>query len=128
MDFAEDFYSHLKKYNYTEIKGGIERNNFLEIWIVSVNNRVFARSWNKSARSWFTAFLETGVGQLKYGEKIINVKGRKLETTAQIQQEINQAYIERYNQKENIFYSEGITKPEYLDYTMEFFYSEKTNK
>ncbi|MEH6763587.1 MAG: DUF2255 family protein [Aequorivita antarctica] len=128
MDFPEDFYSHLKNYNYTEIKGGSERKTFLEIWVVSVNNRVFARSWNKSARSWFTAFLETGVGQLKYGKKIINVKGQKLEATAQIQEEINQAYIERYNQKENIFYSEGITQPGYLDYTMEFFYSEKINK
>jgi hypothetical protein len=124
MEFPEDFYSHLKIHNYTEIKGGTERNTFLEIWVVSVNKRVFARSWNKSARSWFTAFLETGVGQLKYDEKIINAKGRKLEVTAQIQEEINQAYLKRYNQKENIFYSEGITQSEYLDYTMEFFYSE----
>lgn len=127
MNFPEDFYSHLKNHNYTEIKGGIKRDSFLEIWVVNFNKRVFARSWNKSTRSWFTAFLETGVGQLKYGEKIINVKGLKLEPTAQIQEEINQAYLERYNQKENIFYSEGITKPEYLDYTLEFFYSEKNN-
>lgn len=128
MNFPEDFYSHLQEHNYTEIKGGIERNTFLEIWMVSVNNRVFARSWNKSARSWFTAFLETGVGELKYGDKVVHVKGKKLDASAPIQEEINQTYIERYNQKENIFYSEGITKPEYLDYTMEFFYSEKTNK
>lgn len=128
MDFPEDFYSHLKNHNYTEIKGGIERNTFLEIWVVSVNNRVFARSWNKSARSWFTAFQETGVGQLKYGEKVINVRGKKLDSTEPIQKEINKAYLERYNQKENIFYSEGITQPEYLDYTMEFLYSEKINK
>jgi len=121
MNFPEDFYSHLQVHNYTEIKGGIERNSFLEIWVVTVNERVFARSWNKSARSWFTAFLETGVGQLKYGDKVINVKGKKLEASAPIQEEINKAYIKRYNQKENIFYSEGITRPEYLEYTMEFF-------
>lgn len=128
MNFPEDFYSHLKNNNYTQIKGGIERNSFLEIWVVNVNKRVFARSWNKSARSWFTAFLETGVGQLKYGEKVIDVKGKKLASVEPIQQEINKAYLKRYNQKENVFYSEGITQPEYLDYTMEFFYSEKNNK
>ncbi len=128
MDFPKDFYSHLKNHNYTEIKGGIERDSFLEIWVVKVNNRVFARSWNKSAKSWFTAFLETGIGQLKYGEKVIDVKGKKLDPAELIQEEINQAYLKRYNQKENIFYSEGISKPEYLDYTMEFFYSENTNK
>ncbi|PHR11482.1 MAG: hypothetical protein COA40_11040 [Aequorivita sp.] len=128
MDFPEDFYSHLKNHNYTEIKGGIERNSFLEIWVVSVNKRVFARSWNKSARSWFTAFIDTGVGQLKYGDKVLNVKGTKLEPTSEIQKEINQAYLKRYNQKENIYYSEGITQPEYLEYTMEFFYLEKVSK
>lgn len=128
MNFPEDFYSHLKNNNYTQIKGGIERNSFLEIWVVNVNKRVFARSWNKSARSWFTAFLETGVGQLKYGEKVIDIKGKKLASVEPIQEEINKAYLKRYNQKENVFYSEGITQPEYLDYTMEFFYSEKNNK
>lgn len=128
MNFPEDFYSHLKNNNYTQIKGGIERNSFLEIWVVNVNKRVFARSWNKSARSWFTSFLETGVGQLKYGEKVIDVKGKKLASVEPIQEEINKAYLKRYNQKENVFYSEGITQPEYLDYTMEFFYSEKNNK
>ncbi len=128
MNFPEEFYKHLKDHNYTEIKGGTERNTFLEIWVVSVNKRVFARSWNKSTQSWFTAFLETGVGQLKYGEKTINVKGQKLGTTDQIQEEINQAYLKRYNQKDNIYYSKGITQPEYLDYTMEFRYSEKTYK
>lgn len=128
MVFPIDFYSHLRDHNYTEIKGGIERDSFLEIWVVKVNNRVFARSWNKSAKSWFTAFLETGIGQLKYGEKVIDVKGKKLGPAELIQEEINQAYLKRYNQKENIFYSEGITQPEYLDYTMEFFYSENTNK
>ena len=100
----------------------------MEIWVVNVNKRVFARSWNKSARSWFTSFLETGVGQLKYGEKVIDVKGKKLASVEPIQQEINKAYLKRYNQKENVFYSEGITQPEYLDYTMEFFYSEKNSK
>jgi len=128
MNFPEEFYSHLQKHNYTEIKGGIERNTFLEIWVVTVNRRIFARSWNKSARSWFTAFLETGVGQLKYGDKVINVKGKKLDASAPIQKEINKAYLKRYNQKENIFYSEGISQPEYLDYTMEFFYSENASK
>ncbi|RFN59488.1 DUF2255 family protein [Marixanthomonas ophiurae] len=127
MSFPNDFYAHLKNHNYTEIKGGIERKNFLEIWVVAVDNRIFARSWNKSAKSWFTAFIETGVGQLKYGEKIINVEGEKLDKTNKIQQSINEAYLSRYNQKENIYYSEGITKPEYLDYTMEFFFSKNDN-
>ena len=37
---------------------------------------------------------------------------------------IDQAYLEKYIQKENINYAEGITQPEYSDYTMEFFYKQ----
>ena len=84
MNFPEEFYKHLEKYNYTEIKGGINRKTFLEIWVVSVENRIFARSWNKSERSWFTAFLETGIGQFKYGDQIIEVSGKKVEQEAEI--------------------------------------------
>lgn len=124
MHFPTDFYTHLKEQIYTWIKGGMERETFLDIWVVAVNNRVFARSWNKSPQSWFTAFLETGVGQLKYGDNIIDVTGKKLSSNAEIQEKINQAYLSRYNQKENNFYAEGIVQPEYLDYTMEFFYAE----
>lgn len=122
MSFPADFYSHLKDHNYTLIKGGMDRKNFLEIWIVEVDRRIFARSWNKSERSWFTAFLDSGVGQLKYGNKIINVKGKKLDSNSEMHELINQAYLKRYIEAENIFYAKGISQPEYRDYTLEFFF------
>lgn len=124
MNFPDKFYEHLETANYTEIKGGLDRDTFLEIWVVSVNKRVFARSWNKSARSWFTAFLNTGLGQLKYGDKILNVSGKKLNKDEMIQGKIDKAYVSRYTRKDEIFYAEGITNPEYTNYTMEFFYTE----
>ncbi len=43
--------------------------------MVEVDNRIFARSWNKSHKSWFTEFLTSGCGQIKYGQNIINVRG-----------------------------------------------------
>jgi hypothetical protein len=121
MGFPAEFFTHLQRRNYTEIKGGETRTSFLEIWVVAVGSRVFARSWNKSKRSWFTAFLETGVGQLKFGEVIINVTGKKVSSNSEIQKEIHEAYRNRYTEKENVFYVNGITKPEYEAYTMEFF-------
>ena len=125
MDFPKDFYKHLSEQNYTEVKGGIERKTFLEIWVVTVNNRVFARSWNKSRRSWFTETQKTGVGKLKYKNQVINVTGKKVDGSSEMHNLINNAYRERYTEPENIFYVNGICQPEYTNYTMEFFYSEK---
>jgi hypothetical protein len=123
--FPKDFYRHLKEHNYTEVKGGNERKTFLEIWVVTVGKRVFARSWNKSERSWFTELQKTGIGQLKYGNAEVIVTGRKVDAESKIHSLINDAYRARFKEEENIFYVNGICQPEYSNYTMEFFNTEK---
>jgi len=125
VNFPKEFYRHLETEDYTEIKGGIDRRTFLEIWVVAVDNRIFARSWNKSERSWFTAFFETGIGQFKYCDQIIEISGKKVEPDDELHGLINEAYLTRYTEKENRFYESGISQAEYFDYTMEFFYTEK---
>lgn len=122
MKFPDDFYSYLKTNTLIEIKGGTNRETFLKIWMVEVDHRVFARSWNKSSKSWFTEFVKTGGGQIKYGSKIIPVKGIKLDRNDETNKLINKAYLRKYTQTENIPYVKGITQPEYADYTMEFFF------
>ena len=87
-----------------------------------MNDRLFVRSWNKSPRSWFTDFIKTGVGQVKYGKNIINVKGKKLPKNDKTNLLIDAAYLNKYNQEWNLKYAEGISQPEYADYTMELFF------
>lgn len=122
--FHKDFYEFIRENTLVEIKGGRERESFLKIWMVQVGDRFFSRSWNKSARSWFTEFQSTAIGQIKYGNTIINVRGKKLSPVDSIQQKIDAAYLKKYNQSHNKEYSLGITKPEYRNYTMEFFIDE----
>ena len=121
MSFPSEFYDYLESHTLLQIKGGTERDSFLNIWMVEVEARIFARSWNKSDKSWFTEFKDTGVGEIKYGNYIINVKGKKLEKQDPFNKLIDQAYLSKYTQPENIKYAEGISQPEYADHTMEFF-------
>lgn len=123
MNFPTDFYNYITNNTLIEIKGGLERKTFLSIWMVKVGTRVFARSWNKSKKSWFTELQKTGDGQIKYGEKIINITGEKLNFNDKMNQLIDIAYLKKYTQEANISYVKGITQPEYSAYTMEFFYS-----
>lgn len=122
MKFPKEFIEYLRNNTLVEIKGGTSRETFLQIWMVSVDGRVFARSWNKSKRSWFTEIEKTGVGQIKFGDAIIDIKGQKLSKNAELTRLINSRYLEKYNQVENLYYAKGITQPEYEDFTMEFFY------
>ncbi len=118
--FSKDFYEYLEKNTLVEIKGGQKRLTFLQIWMVEIDKRVFVRSWNKSEKSWFTEFENSGNGQIKYGEKIIKVKGKKVDKNDKINLTISKAYLDKYSQPENNEYSNGISQPQYFDYTMEF--------
>ncbi len=120
MSFHRSFYDYLSSHTLTGIKGGTQRDNFLQIWMVEVNSRVFARSWSKSARSWFTSFIQEGRGQIQFGENVIDVRGVKVDPGDPIQSEINEAYLSKYTQEGNVEYAEGIVKPEYANFTMEF--------
>lgn len=118
--FPKEFSEYLNQNTLIEIKGGRDRDSFLKVWMVQVDERFFSRSWNKSEKSWFTEFLTTGIGQIKFGENIIDVKGKKLPPNDPQQKNIDVAYLTKYTQPENLEYSPGITQPEYADYTMEF--------
>ena len=121
---STDFLNFLDNNSLIGIKGGNDGHDFLDIWMVRIGDRIFARSWNKSDRSWFTAFLETGVGQIKFGDSIIDVKGEKLAPDAPIQVQINRAYLNKYSQPHNLPYAAGIVASEYVHYTMEFIFTE----
>lgn len=115
----QEFLNYINANTLVGIKGGIDRATFLEIWMVSVGQRIFARSWGMSNKSWFTEFVEQGVGQLKLGEHIIDVQGRQLKDE-EMNRLVDQAYQEKYIQKENEPYVNEITELKYYDFTMEF--------
>lgn len=111
---------YLSTNNLIGIKGGTSRPAFLDIWMVSVGSRIFARSWGMSNRSWFTEFVGQGVGQLKFGTQIIDVKGLPL-SDEKMNGLVSLAYKAKYTQEENIPYVNQITELKYNDFTMEFF-------
>lgn len=117
--FSEETLDFIQNHNLTGVRGGATLRSFLKIWVVEVEGRLFARSWDLNPRSWFTAFLEEGVGALQLGEKEIEVAGRKVEAP-ELQEKINAAYRSKYTSEESKPYVAGITKSPHLDFTMEF--------
>lgn len=119
--FPTDLYTYLRTNTLIGIKAGEDRKTFTSIWMVAVGERIFARSWNKSARSWFTTLLATGVGQIKYGDTVIDVTAQKLEPQPELTGAINDRYLKKYHQPNNVKYAVGIIQPDYEKYTVEFF-------
>ena len=119
-NFPSEFLQFLDENTLVEIKSGNHRTKFTEIWMIRIGKRVFARSWNKNVKGWMNDFLINNGGQIKYGEKVLNVTVKKIDKTDKINEDISNAYLYKYTQEYNLEYAKGISQKEYYDFTLEF--------
>ncbi|MFC3757613.1 DUF2255 family protein [Chryseobacterium tructae] len=110
----------IKANTIIEIKAGSERLDFLEIWMVIIQDRIFARSWGLAERSWYNTFLKCPAGQIKCDDILYNIKAIIPEDLNQLTEEINQAYLTKYNFGRNSKYAIGIIEDKHVRRTMEF--------
>lgn len=106
--------------NLIGLKAGQDRQTFLDIWMVVVENRIFARSWGFAEKSWYQTFLQNPTGQIQCGNKIFHIKASPVNTNAQLNEKINKAYLDKYNVGDNAIYAQGIIGPKHIEKTMEF--------
>lgn len=116
-DLALDY---INSHNIIEIKAGQQRTTFLEIWMVTVNDRIFARSWGLAEKSWYNTFLQDSEGQIKCGEHIFQIKAIIPDDLKELTHDINTAYLTKYNTGSNLQYSKGIIQQKHVEKTMEF--------
>ena len=119
-NFPSEFLQFLDENTLVEIKSGNHRTKFTEIWMIRIGKRVFARSWNRNVKGWMHDFLINNGGQIKYGQKVLNVTVRKIDKTDKINKDISKAYLNKYTQEYNLEYAKGISQKEYYDFTLEF--------
>ena len=110
----------IKNNNRIGIKAGKERPGFLEIWMVIVDGRIFARSWGLAERSWYNAFLNNPNGEIECGEKVIAIKASIPKDLADLTEHINKAYKDKYPSERNKKYVDGIIQYKHVERTMEF--------
>lgn len=116
----QDALDYICNHNLIGIKAGTERPDFLDVWMVVVEGRIFARSWGFAERSWFNQFLQNPGGQIKCGEQVFAIKAFIPEDLEELTEKINLAYLTKYNQGQNIKYAQGIVEKEHAEKTMEF--------
>lgn len=117
--FPEELYRFLKAHTRVEVRVGADRETFTDIWVVAVDGHIFARSWNRSMNGWFGALVEGKRGTLRFGDRTLAIRGTHLPAASDLMPAIDQAYLKRFTQPENIPYAEGIAQPAFYPYTVE---------
>ena len=119
--FSKTFLKCINEKQINNVRAGKDREKFTGIWMVEVDGRVFGRSYYGAERSWYTALLNGGNGDIKCGDEIIPVKGLKPSDINTINKAVNKAYEKKYLVKaHNKIWVDGPAEPERVARTMEF--------
>eukprot|EP01133_Synstelium_polycarpum_P017582 gene17582-20978_t len=120
-NFENPVLEYIHKHNLAGIRAGKDRTTFLNIWMVTLQNRIFARSWGLAEKSWYHSLKEGEQGAIQYGTNVVLVKGIIPHDLDAITPLINAAYLLKYDTGgDNSYYAHGITEPQHIKHTMEF--------
>ena len=116
--FTNDLVETLRKAKIIGVRAGSE-HAYTGVWVVVVDERVFARSWSDKPTGWFRAFKKQPSGTIQAGELEIPVRG-KVVRSARIRDAVTVAFGEKYPTKGSRKWVEGFAEPERAANTMEF--------
>ena len=100
------------------VRSGTE-HRYTGVWLIVVDDRIFARSWYDKPTGWFRAFKKEPSGTIQIGKLEIPVRGKPVRS-ARIRDAVTAAIAEKYNTKGSQKWVEGFKEPERVLTTMEF--------
>jgi hypothetical protein len=100
------------------VRAGTE-HRYTGVWVVVVEDRIFARSWNDKPTGWFRAFRKEPNGTIQIDALEIPVQAKSVRS-ARLRDAVTAAYAEKYNTKGSQKWVEGFKEPERVLTTLEF--------
>ena len=100
------------------VRSGLD-HKYTGVWVVVVNGRVYARSWNDKPTGWFRAFKHEPEGWVQVGELELLVRAR-FPRSANVLGAVTNAYAQKYDTKASRKWVEGFAEPARQLTTLEF--------
>ncbi len=97
--------SEIDAIKYFRIRAGAE-HRFIAVWVVVVDGRVLARSWNDKPDGWYRAFLKEKTGAVLVGKREVPVRAKPVKS-AKLREAMDATYAAKYASKANRTYVEG---------------------
>lgn len=116
--FTDEVVEALRKAKILGVRSGT-MHRYTGVWVVVVDDRVFARSWNDKPTGWFQAFKKEPTGTIQAGDLEIAVKA-KLVRSARTRDAVTAAFGEKYPTKGSKKWVEGFAEQSRVITTIEF--------
>jgi hypothetical protein len=116
--FSKEQIEALTRAKILGVRAGAE-HRYTGVWVVVVEGRVFARSWNDKPTGWFRAFRAQPQGSLQFAGQEVAVVGKPVRSS-RLRDAVSAAYAEKYNTKASQKWVQGFAEPERTVNTLEF--------
>jgi hypothetical protein len=116
--FSPETLDALAKAKILGVRAGTE-HRYTGVWVVVVEGRVFARSWNDKPTGWFQAFRREPLGSLQFGDTEVQVSAKPVRS-ARLRDAVSAAYADKYNTKASQRWVDGFAEPQRASNTVEF--------
>ena len=117
-EFADDVVNAARKAKILGVRAGTD-HRYTGVWVVVVEDRIFARSWNDKPTGWFRAFKKEPKGMIQIGKLEIPVRAQA-PRSARIRDAVTAAFGEKYNTKASRKWVDGFAEPARVATTVEF--------
>ena len=118
QSFPPDIIEALRKAKILGVRAGTD-HRYTGVWVVVVDDRVFARSWSDMPTGWFRAFKREPAGTIQVGDREIPVQAKQVRSD-RIRDGVTEAFGEKYNTKASRKWVDGFAEEERKVNTMEF--------
>jgi hypothetical protein len=115
---AADAVEAARKAKILGVRAGTEHRH-TGVWVVVVDDRIFARSWSDKPTGWFRAFKKQPRGTIQIGDLEIPVEAKPVRG-ARIRDAVTAAFAEKYHTKGSRKWVEGFAEPGRAANTLEF--------
>lgn len=116
--FPPDIVEALRQAKILGVRAGTE-HRFTGVWVVVVEDRVFARSWSDMPTGWFRAFKREPAGTIQVGDREIPVQAKQVRSD-RIRDSVTKAFGEKYNTKASRKWVDGFAEDKRKINTIEF--------
>ena len=100
------------------VRAGSE-HRFTAVWVVVVDDRIFARSWSDKSTGWFRAFKKEPNGVIQVGDYEVKVRAKAVRSS-RMRDAVTAAYGDKYNTKASKKWVDGFAEAERAANTLEF--------
>src|SRR5215212_6437543 len=108
--FTDELVEAFRSAKIMGVRAGSE-HRYTGVWVVVVDGRVFARSWNDKPTGWFQAFRKEPSGTVQVGELEIPVRGRVVRSV-RLRDAVTAAFGEKYPTKGSRKWVDGFAEAE----------------